>query len=86
MKEKIVNLKLYLLDWPPKSPYLNPIEMLWSILDKKFASKPIYSKAALMYRLQEEWDNVDQALCIKFVESLSERIQKCLKAKSGYFL
>ena len=85
MKEKIAKLKLNLLDWAPKSPDLSPIEMLSSVLDKKLASKPIYSKAALMDRLQEEWDNVDQDLCIKLVESMPERIRKCLKAKGGHF-
>ena len=86
VKEKIAKLKLDVLDWAPKSPDLNPIEMLWSILDKKLASKSMYSKAALMDRLQEEWDNVDQDLCIKLVESMPERIRKCLKAKGGHFL
>ena len=86
VKQKIAKLKLDVLDWAPKSPDLNPIEMLWSILDKKPASKPMYSKAALMDRLQEERDNVDQDLCIKLVESILERIRKCLKAKGGHFL
>ena len=62
VKGKIAKLKLNLLDWPSKSPDLSLIEMLWSILDKKLASKPIYSKAALTDHLQEEWDNVDQDL------------------------
>ncbi|CAF3398923.1 unnamed protein product [Rotaria socialis] len=86
VKEKITKLKLNVLDWAPKSPDLNPIEMLWSIVDKKLASKPIYSRASLVERLQEEWDNIDQNLCIKLVESMPERIQKCLKAKGGHFL
>ena len=86
VKEKIAKLKLDLLDWASKSPDLHPIEMLWSILDKKLTLKPIYSKVALMDRLQEEWNNVDRDLCIKLVESMPERIQKCLKAKGGHFL
>ena len=53
-ERKIAKLKLDLLDWAPKSSDLNPIEMLLSILDEKLASKPIYSKAALMDHLQEE--------------------------------
>ena len=65
-------LKLTVLDWIPKSPDLNPIEILWSILDKRLASRPIYSRAALMERLQEEWGNIDQDLCIKLVESKLE--------------
>ena len=85
VKEKIAKLKLNVLDWAPKSPDLNPIEMLWSILEKRLASKPIYSRYALENRLQEEWSNIDQDLCIKLVESMPERIRKCLAAKGGRF-
>ena len=60
--------------------------MLWSILDKQLASRPIYSRAALMEWLQEEWGNIDQDLCIKLVESMPERIRKCLKAKGEHFM
>ena len=86
VKEKIVKLKLNVLERAPKSPDLNPVEMLWSILDKKLTTKPIYSKVALIERLREEWNNVDKDLCVKLVESMSERIQKCLKAKGGHFV
>ena len=60
--------------------------MLWSILDKKLASEPIYTRTALINYLQEEWNNVNQDSCIKMVESMSKSIRKCLKAKGGYFL
>ncbi|CAF1534459.1 unnamed protein product [Adineta ricciae] len=86
VKDKIAKLKFHALDWTPKSPDLNPIEMLWSIIDKKLASKPIYSKTALIDRLQEEWNNIDRSLCIKWVESMPERILRCLDAKGGHFL
>ena len=86
VKEKIAKLKLTVLDWVPKSPDLNPIEMLCSILDKRLASRPIYSRATLMERFQEEWGNIDQDLCIKLVESMPERIRKCLKAKGRHFI
>ena len=79
-------MKLKVLDSATKSPDLNPIEMLWSILNKKLASKPIYSKADLKKRLEEEWNAVDQDLCIKLVESMPTRIQKYLKAKGGHSL
>ena len=72
VKDKIAKMKLKVLDWPLKSSDLNPIEMLWSILDKKLASKPIYSKSTLFIRLQEEWNSIDQELCIKLVDSMPE--------------
>ena len=86
VKEKIEKMKLNLLNWTPKSPDLNPIEMLWSIIDKKLALRPIYSKATLIERIQEEWDQIDTELCVKLVQSMPERIKKCLKAKGGHFM
>ena len=86
VKEKIASLKKDVLDWALKRPDLIPIEMLWSILDKKLASKPIYSRAVLIDRLQEESNNIDQDSCIKLVEFMPEHIRKCLKAKGGHFL
>ena len=86
MKKAIANLKLDVLDWTPKRSDLSPIEMLWSILDKKFPSKTIYSRAALINRLQEEWNSIDRGSCIKLVESMPEGIRKCFKAKGGHFL
>ena len=86
VKEKISKMKLNVLPWTAKSPDLNPIEMLWSILDKKLAAKPIYSKSELFSRLQSEWDNIDQLLCCNLIDSMPDRIQKCLKAKGGHFV
>ena len=74
---KIVKLKLSMLDFTPKSPDLNRVEMLWSILDKKLTTKSIYSRAALIDRLQEEWNNIDKDLCIQLVESMAQRIRRC---------
>ncbi|CAF3372458.1 unnamed protein product [Rotaria socialis] len=47
VKKKIAKVKLNVLDWAPKSSDLNPIEMLWPILDKTLASKPIYARQGL---------------------------------------
>jgi transposase len=77
---------LKVLKWTPKSPHLNPIEMLWSIIDKRLASKPIFSKVALIEQIREEWNEIDLELYVKLVESMPERIHKCLKAKGGHFL
>ena len=54
VKEKIVKPKLGVLDWAPKIPDLNPIETLWSTLDKKLTTKSFYSKVALIDHIQGE--------------------------------
>ena len=50
-RETMKRMTLNVMNWAPKSPDLNPIEMLWTILDKKLASKPIYPKLTLQDRL-----------------------------------
>ena len=82
----IKQMKFKVLNWAAKSPDLNSMEILWSILEKNLSSKSIYSKLALQDRLQQEWNNIDKSLCLKFIDSVSERIQRCLKAKDGHFL
>ena len=54
VQEKMAKLKLNVLEWLAKSPHLNPIEMLCSILDKKLAAKSIYSIMELRQRLENE--------------------------------
>ncbi len=67
------------------SPDLNVVEELWSIIDKRLASKPVNNKAELEKRLQEEWDKISITLCQSLVDSMSVRIEKCLKTKGGHF-
>ncbi len=86
VSEKIAKMKFNMLDCVPKSPDLNPVEMLWSILDKKLSAKPIYTKLQLKERLEQEWNSVDQQLCLDLIDSMPGRIQKCLKVNGGHFI
>ena len=43
---------------PAKSPDLNPIENMWSYLDRKVKESKIISILALKKKLKKEWDNL----------------------------
>ena len=86
VQEKMAKLKLNVLEWPAKSSHLNPIEMLWSILDKKLTAKPVYSIMELRQWLEEEWNGIRQLSCLNLIDSMPDRIQKCLKSKRSHFL
>lgn len=85
VKEEIQRLNINLLEWPPNSPDLNVIEELWSIIDKRLASKQINNKIELVERLEEEWKKISIQLCRALVDTMPQRIEKCLKAKGGHF-
>ena len=82
----MAKLKLNVLEWPAKSPDLNPIEMLCSIFDKKLAAKPIYSIMELRQRLEDDWNGISQLPRLNLIDSIPDRIQKCLKSKGGHFM
>lgn len=70
-----------LLDWPPQSPDLNPIEHLWSILKRKIREHSITSKESLKNVLIQEWHAITPQECQRLVSSLPKRITAVVKAK-----
>lgn len=50
-----------LLDWPPCSPDLNPIEHVWDEIDKRFRQLPqTKSSVKLEKDLIHSWNNLSQ--------------------------
>jgi len=75
------------MDWPPQSPDLSPIEHLWKYIKEHlrndYRDHPT-SAGELWRRVKEIWDNVDSAYCRSLVESMPERIATVLKAKGKW--
>lgn len=71
------------LDWPPQSPDLNPIEHLWSILKKRVHNRKSASKRELENVIMQEWNSLPSATCQKLVHSMPRRIAAVLRAKGG---
>ena len=77
-QEKLHELRVKTLDWPAKSPDINPIEHLWSIIDNRLKSRRMNSLKELIDGLSAEWLAVTPQLCEKLVFSMPQRIQKCI--------
>lgn len=61
------------LDWPARSPDLNPIENLWGLL-----ARPVYANGrqfesinSLKHYIVSEWAKIDQTICYKLARSMS---------------
>ncbi len=62
------------LDKPPQSSDINPIENLWEHLDRKVREHPISSQPEPKRILQEEWEKISPDYTAKLVASMRNRI------------
>jgi len=77
---------LQVLQWPPQSPDLNPIEHLWDHLKKQLAQYDVPPKGILELweHVQKEWDKISPEVCQNLIESMPRRIAALKKARGGY--
>lgn len=82
-----------LVDWPPYSPDLNPIENLWKLLKEQVLKKDpalaeMPSSIASMERLirasEEAWEEFKDELLEKLATSIVRRLQAVINAEGWY--
>lgn len=71
------------MQWPARSPDLNPIEHLWDQLKRKVRSRD--PAPTTLQELQdaviEEWDSIPQEEVLKLVRSMRERMEAVIRAR-----
>ena len=75
---------LEVMDWPPQSPDLNPIEELWEVLDRQLKRSKITSKDTLWEELQLAWNRIPEKTLIDLIESMPARMRDVIGAKGGH--
>jgi hypothetical protein len=79
--------EIEVLDWPPQSPDLNPIENVWWELKRRrlnsYETDPS-GMIELWERVQDVWNSIPPEICLGLIESMPKRIEEVLKAKGGY--
>lgn len=83
-KEWFLDQEVPLMDWPSQSPDLNPIENLWSILDRKCAERKCNSEAALFAVLKRTWESLPKTLLEDLIDSMPDRIEAVIQNKGGH--
>ena len=69
------------LDNPPQSPDLNPIEHIFEYVDKKVKELNISFKDDLKTALESEWTKIPLEFTKKLVESMARRLEAVIKSK-----
>ena len=72
------------LEWPPNSPDLNPIEHIWYLLKviQNIRHRPT-TALKLAKAIKKTWEELNENVFNKLVESMPSRIAAVINAKGG---
>ncbi|GFT72925.1 transposable element Tcb2 transposase [Trichonephila clavipes] len=74
------------MDWPARSPDLNPIEHVWDFLGRRLAARtlPPVTIQELRLALQDEWAAMPQQLIDTLILSMGRRCETCLAVRGDH--
>ncbi|GFW35444.1 transposable element Tcb2 transposase [Trichonephila clavipes] len=74
------------MDWPARSPDLNPIEHVWDFLGRRLAAVtlPPVTIRELRLALQDEWAAMPQQLIDTLILSMGGRCETCLAVRGDH--
>ena len=74
------------LDWPPYSPDMSPIEHVWDELTRRIHARPQVPRNVNQLRnaLIHEWNNMPQQFVANLVLSMRRRCTACIAANGSY--
>lgn len=75
---------LSVLDHPPQSPDLNPIEHLWDEIGRALQQKQITNRKQLIKEIEEAWEAIRPETTQRLVESMPRRLAEVIKYKGGH--
>lgn len=71
------------MDWPPQSPDLNPIENLWADIKKVVAASKPRNNNELWVTVKTAWRDIPLERCQALVDSMKRRCEAVLKNKGS---
>lgn len=78
-------VRISVMQWPARSPDLNPIEHLWDHLKRKVRSRDPAPTTLqeLEAAVMEEWARIPQEQILKLVRSMRHRMEAVIRARGG---
>lgn len=72
------NHGIHILEFPPRSPDLNPIENLWHVLKWRVEHRNPSTAEELELHLREEYEAVSEEECRTLARSMHDRLLQCI--------
>ena len=67
--------------WPPNSPDLSPIEIIWGIIKQMLVFFPPKDMSNLKNAIKLIWDSIPKKICENIIEHFKYRWALCIKYK-----
>ena len=77
--EGIENLDIKLLDWPPCSPDLNIIEVIWAIIKRRIEAENPNDISELKILIQRVWDELTFQTINALIDDMPRRLIDVIK-------
>jgi hypothetical protein len=74
---------VHLIDHPPRSPDLNPIENIWAIIKDKLSKLKLLSKNEIIENVEKIWEDVSRETRTKLARRMPVRLRKIKRSKGG---
>jgi hypothetical protein len=85
----VIRHQFEILVWPPHSPDLSPIEMLWAIIKRTLRGRRFASADELFNETVKAWDEIPQSVIDNLCSSFAARCSVCIdiggKALNGHW-
>lgn len=74
------------MDWPARSPDINPLEHVWDILQRRICDRPVQplTKEELTRAHIEEWAQIPRHAIRKLIRSFNSRCRAVITARGGH--
>ena len=84
VQEFLTENRVRVMNWPPQSPDLNPIENLWAEVKRSVRKKEKPSNLKELDTLvKRAWREIPPELCRRLIASMPDRVNACIEAKGG---
>ena len=75
--------KIKVIDFPPYSPNLNPIENIWGKIKKEIMKKEYQTLSVMTKDIWKEWDNITESQLRNYSASMNDRMKSWLQLKGS---
>ncbi|GBM93146.1 hypothetical protein AVEN_27385-1 [Araneus ventricosus] len=74
------------MDWPARSPYLNPIQHVWDVLGRAIATRNPLPRTIqeMKTALLNEWDQLPQEMINCLISSMKSRCKACISVRGDH--